>query len=282
MHIRAIEVSEIDEAVQYVYDISCHKENATYGCPRTFIALYNHFKKLANHSYDQVLVCRKNGAIAGVMAIIVEPQYKYIECIGGPFVKIDYLFVAIRFQQYLRSAYASFHMDYIYPSDNRKALAFMKSIKATAYEPSIEMNLKPDYLVPASRHHFIHLMKRDEKEAFLEMHNATNIYWNNKRIFANIRKFHIYIIKHKKEVVGSAIISIGNPAKKEIYYLNIKEEYRCQGFGKRLLENIITDEVNGACQLSVQIDESFIDGQKLFKKVGVEETGHYCTFSVDF
>lgn len=267
MKIISATLKEFDDVVQYIYDVSCHKENTTTGCPRSFVALQNHIRKIINHPHDQVLVCYDGKQIRGVLVVMIDVEHKYMLGIGGPFIKTDYKKIAMKFYHLLRNAYASFKMEFTYPEENLKAQYFMNKIKATQYVPQIEYVLNNDDKLESVKHRNIHLLKEDEVNEFIKLYKTETFFWTPESVLQNIDKLNIYVVALDKEVVGYSIVSKTNHKAPEILYFGFKNEYMESIYPKRLLENVIIECLGEGKLLKMNISCNDKKTQSILKEL---------------
>jgi len=284
MMILSIDENRVEEAAQYASNVNQMRVD---NC-ETFAIFYenilSNFRKRIKNEYDEVLICTEHDEILGVLAILVEPNDKYLEVVKGLYAAENFQEIAMLFYRYMKEKYAGFHLDAVYSQEDKEAICFMQNIGASCISSDIKMRLVNDDFQPLKENKVIVSITEKYYKSFCRLHdeNHKDVYWNGERLLSNLNKFDILIALDKGEVVGSVVSSDYGDKKKDILFIETDSNHRRQGYAKGLLEKSINKAFSfGIKEITLQVEMKNIPAQKLYESFGFFKTDTIYIYSVE-
>ena len=284
MMIISIDETKVIEAAQYASKLCESKEHKCKACPDEYNKILLSFRRMINHQDDEVLICVNENKILGVLALLVEPDNKYLEAVGGVYAKENYQEIAIKFYKYIKEKYTGYKFDAVYPEENIEAIYFMESIDTKLISSDLEMKLKKDdFHLSNSNNSSVPLSKK-YYGSFCRFHDEynENVYWTGNRLLLALDKFDISITIDKEEVIGEIVTSVYENGKKEIYFLNVDKNHQGYEHDKSLLENCIhKSSLSNIKEIMVLVEKNDTNSINLYKSFGFHKSDTVITYSIN-
>lgn len=285
MEIISIDETRVVEVAEYVSRLNKINEHKCKACPTEYKNILLSFRKMINHSEDEVLICTNQNKILGVLALLVEQKEKYLEAVGGVYAEENYQEIAIKFYKYIKQKYEGFHFDAIYHQQNKEAICFMKYIGGKCVGIDLEMNLKKDNMHHVKNNKKVIQISEKYYETFCDFHNEfnPNVYWTGERILSSLDKFDVLIaIDENQKVIGSIVSLVYEHKKKEIYFLNIDKYHLRQGYAKSLLTKCIEDTfAHGVNEIMVVVEMNDNSIINLYESFGFQKGDATIAYSIE-
>lgn len=274
---------DLERVAKYAYRLNSIPQHKCKAFPTDYDSIVAQFEKMSSHPNDELLVSTDDTNILGVLAILVEPEDMYLEAIGGVFADDNYEAIAKEFYAYLRNNYRGYRFDAAYPKENEQAVDFMKSIGAELLDYDYELRLSSiAYENVADNANIIELNEEYHK-SFVETHNEAHwdAYWTGERLLKALDKFDIFIAVKQAKVIGSVVTSKLTRTMEEIYFLDVVEDKRNQGYGTALINKALQHAFdNGTDELMVMVGKDNMVALHLFEKLGFRKTDTCLTYSM--
>ena len=276
--IRDAKKTELQQVADCAYRLNINPVHRCKAFPLDYRDICNQFQKMLEHPHDRLLIFEENDRISGVLALLVEPQDKYLEAIGGVFAESNYHRVAKAFFDYIAYSYSGYFMHAAYPEENAQALKFMESLGAELEDSDYEMRLKKGELkVCSPANDVVQLTERYHK-SFVEFHDARHpdVFWTGEKLLDAIDKFRIHIVTKKEKVIGSVVTSRQT---EEIFFIAVAEDKHESTYGKALLLQAVQDAfADGAEELLSMVERDSDSKINLFENLGFKRTDTCLTF----
>lgn len=280
----SIDESKAVLAAQYANRLNQMNEHRCKACSPEYEKMLEGFKKMIKHPEDEVLICTEHDKVLGVLALSVERENKYLEAVGGVYAEEDYQDIAMQFYKYFKEKYSGFHFDAAYPKENIEAAYFMESIGAKCISSEIEVCIKKgEPICSKGKGQVIPINEKYYKQ-FSRLHDKvfSNVYWTSKRILSALDKFHVFIALEKDELVGAIATSALGNKREEIYFIEIDEKYRGQGYSNGLLEKSIEKAFSSLTnELIAMVAEDNAPAIHLYETFGFRKSDTCVTYSIE-
>lgn len=280
--IRKAENNEVEIVAKYAYRLNSEQRHRCKAFPTDYDSILNQFKKILNHPNDELLILADDCEINGVLALLVEPDDRYIEAIGGVFAEYNYEATAKEFYKYLKTRYCGYQFDAAYPEENIQAIDFMKSIGARLLGYDFEFKLhKSEYKAFPETDNIVRLNSKFYK-SFIEIHDKFNpdVYWTGEKLINALDKFNVFIALENDEVIGSVVISNLSNKTEEIYFIEVEESKQNHGYGTALMNKAIQNAFrNGTDEIMVMAEKDNLTAIHILEKFGFRETDSCLTYS---
>ena len=282
-NIRDVEVHELEQMSEYAYQLNSNPIHKCKAFPAEYDNILKQFKKILDHSDDELLVLSDDENIYGLLALCVEPEDMYIEAIGGVFAKNNYDVIAKEFFKYLREKYQGYRYDAAYPNENQQAINFMQSIGAKLLGYDYELRLRRDDYVGLSENDRVIRLDEAYYKRFTYLHDRLNpdVYWTGDRLLKALDKFDIFIALDKDEVIGFVVTSKFMKSMEEIYFCNVAEINRNLGYGTDLINTAVMNAFNnGINEIIVMVDKENDIASHICGKLGFNKVDTCITYSI--
>ncbi len=160
------------------------------------------------------------------MILDVEPQNLYLQANGGIFTKDDSGRAVECMIAYLSANYAGYEM-YFTHTPEHISNRFLEANGAKLIEASVIYQMHSKDFRAASDADHIDLINRSDYEAYAAFHrqNFPDVYWSFERMYADLSKWEIFVMKHDAQIVGCAFASMWNHTTSEIYGLAFRQAF---------------------------------------------------------
>src|SRR5690554_4902778 len=279
--IRIATRAELQQTVNFAVRLNSRPEHRCKAFHDSHDNIHAQFERMLNHPHDKILVQEEQGRITGVLAILVEPENKYIEAIGGVFAERNYDAVAAEFFNYLSENYPGHQMHAAYPDENEQAIRFMDSIGAELEDYDYEMRLNRAEFRDGAEHENIAQLTEQYYAGFSEFHDFHNpdVFWTGQKLLEALDKFRIHIAIEYKTIMGAVVTS--KQAEPEIFFLTLAEHRYVLRYGKPLLLQAARDAYgDGAEEILTMVDKNRSDLLVTFEEVGFKRTDTCLTYKI--
>ena len=277
--IRDAEKTELQQAADFAYRLNLNPVHRCKAFPIDYNDISKQFEKMLEHPHDRLLIFEENNQISGVLALLVDPQEKYLEAIGGVFAERNYHHVAKAFFDNIAYRYSGYFMHAAYPEGNAQALKFMESLGAELEDSDYEMRLKKGELQVCSPDKDVVQLTERHFESFVEFHDAQHpdVFWTGKKLLEAENKFRIHIVTENEKVIGSVVTSRQT---EEIYFLAVAEKKEL-AYGRTLLCQAVQDAFSdGAEELLSMVERDNDSKINLFENLGFKRTDTCLTYKI--
>lgn len=128
--IKSVDISELELVAKYAYKLNSIPQHKCKALPTDYEGIFKQFERMIKHPNDELLISTDGDDIQGVLALLVDPEDKYLEFVGGVFAEDNYVAIAREFFEYIKNKYKGYHLDVAYPEENVQATDFMESVGA--------------------------------------------------------------------------------------------------------------------------------------------------------
>lgn len=227
-------------------------------------------RRPTRHSF----VAFDNDKVIGVFILLILPEESYIEMLLGlskDKKAYDELF------EYLEKNYKNYTCDFVFNSKN-----YLLKNKLMNYDTSFEIEqMKMTYDHRKIDISFDDIIPLEEKYYMeYESMHIKDTYWTADKVIKAKDRFSVYIALKDDMVIG--YIDVTNCfLENEPYDLLVKEEYRNQGYGKKLLAKALYENKDRDMMLLVEVDN--ISAIKLYEGCGFrkEKCPNYLTAHIE-
>lgn len=278
--IRDAEKIELQQVADYAYRLNINPVHRCKAFPLEYRDICKQFEKMLEHPHDRLLIVEENNQICGVLALLVEPQEKYLEAIGGVFAERNYHHVAKAFFDNIAYSYSGYFMHVAYPEENAQALKFMESLGAELEDSDYEMRLKKGELQVCSPDKDVVQLTERYFESFVEFHDAQHpdVFWTGKKLLEAKNIFRIHIVTENEKVIGSVVTSRQTA---EIFFIAVAEDKHESTYGKALLLQAVQDAFAGGAEELLSMVERDNDSKiYLFENLGFKRTDTCLTYKI--
>jgi len=276
--IRDAEKTELQQVTDFAYRLNLKPVHRCKAFPLDYNDIRTQFEKMLEHPHDRLLIFEENNQICGVLALLVEPQDKYLEAIGGVFAERNYHRVAKAFFDYIAYSYSGYFMHAAYPEENAQALKFMESLGAELEDFDYEMRLKKGELQVCSPDKDVVQLTERYYESFVKFHDVQHpdVFWTGEKLLKTRDKFRIHIVAENEKVIGSVVTS---KKTEEIYFIAVADDKQESAYGKALLLQAVRDAfADGAEDLLSMVERDKASKIKLFENMGFKITDTCLTY----
>ena len=279
--IRIATRAELQQTVNFAVRLNSRPEHRCKAFHDSHDNIHAQFERMLDHPHDKILVQEEQGRITGVLAILVEPEDKYIEAIGGVFAERNYGPVATEFFNCLRENYPGHQMHAAYPEENEQAICFMNSIGAELEDYDYELRLKRAAFRGGAGHENTAQLTEQYYAGFSEFHNHHNpdVFWTGEKLLDALDKFRIHIAIENKTIVGAVVTS--KQTEPEIFFLTLAEHHQVLRYGKPLLLHAAKSAYcDGAEEILSMVDKKRSDLLITFEEVGFKRTDTCLSYKI--
>lgn len=281
--IKNVDISKLEPAAKYAYELNSIPQHRCKAFPTDYEGILKQFERMIHRPNDELLVSSDGNSILGLLALLVEPEDKYLELVGGVFAEDNYQAVANEFFEYIRKKYKGYHLDAAYPEENVQAIGFMESIGAKLMDFDYEYRINRDDF--NSLHKADNIIYIDEKyhDDFINLHNRMNpnAYWTGEKLIDALDKFDIFLALEDDKVIGSIVTSKFNKKADEIYFLSVEEGKQNLDLEEDLLNRAISYAFStGAHELIFMIEKEDIRMRHICEELGFEKTDTCLTYAL--
>jgi GNAT superfamily N-acetyltransferase len=139
--------------------------------------------------------------------------------------------------------------------------------------PNYEFWLTPDQRVVLNDRDCI-LLRREHETSFKQLYDALfpAAYYSAERVIGMIGQTHqVLVVAEGKEVLAFIVVSAeGNQSAGEIQFFGVREDCRCQGYGRQLLLSAIDWLLDraGVSRVSLNVGQELVHARNLYESVG--------------
>ena len=280
--IKSVDISELEPVAKYAYKLNSIPQHKCKAFPTDYNSVLKQFERMIHHPNDELLVSTDGDDILGLLALLVEPEDKYLEFVGGVFAEDNYVAVANEFFKYIRDKYKGYLLDAAYPEENVQAIEFMESVGAKLIGFDYEYRIKNDNFKSFPMTDDVIYLNEKYYEDFIKHHDRmnSNVYWTGKKLIDALDKFDILIALENDRVIGSIVLGKFNKKVDEIYFLSVEKE--SIHLEKALLNRGIRHAFSsGTYELLLMIGKDDKKRIDVCEEVGFKRTDTCLTYSLD-
>ncbi|MBT9133467.1 MAG: hypothetical protein DDT38_00188 [Firmicutes bacterium] len=278
--IRPASKTEVSVVAQYAHRLNSNDRHRCKAFPNRYDEILNQFERMVEHPHDQLLVAEGENMIAGVLALFVDPEGKYLQAIGGVFAELDFVSVSDELFTYIQSSFTGYRMHAAYPKENEQAIGFMQSVGAKLEDYDYEFCLSQSGSIEKAVYG-IEELSEAYYEAFVALHNAENpdAFWTGEKLLQALDIFKIYVAIDKQDISGFIVTSLAARADNEIYFWSGQDPT----IKERLLTASIADTFSsGSEDLIIMVGKDNRADMKMLEKYGFRQTDSCLTFLLEF
>jgi ribosomal protein S18 acetylase RimI-like enzyme len=118
------------------------------------------------------------------------------------------------------------------------------------------------------------LLGKEHETSFKQLYEALfpAAYYSAERVIHMIGQSHqVLVVTEREEVLGFAVVSAeGSESAGEIQFFGVREDRRCQGYGRRLLLSAIDWLLDraGVSRVCLNVGEELVHARRLYERVG--------------
>jgi len=184
---------------------------------------------------------------AGIFVFLILSEEKYIEMLLGISRDPD---AVEKMLEYLETHFKGYESYFIFNPDN---LLFKDALKGRqAVFDTEQQKMFYTHHCLGSTADDVQLLTEEYYDPYLKMHN-TDVYWTGKRVIEAADTFRTYIALKDNTVTGYLDVTYCHEENEPID-LFVKEEYRHQGYGRKLLKRALLDNEPKDMRLHVDVD----------------------------
>lgn len=281
--IRVAKQEELSQLVDFAYRLNSLPQHKCKAFPGDYAGIMRQFSKMFENNDDQLLVAEEDGAIRGLLALLVEKDNTYLEAIGGVFTEDDYYMVASDFYSYIVSEYPGYRFDAAYPIENKQAISFMESIGAELIDYDLELRLKIENYTSEEHMNPVFQLSDSYYKGFVHLHDSTNpdVYWTGERLLKALDKFDVLITTKEEFVSGSVVTSKWNKDMAEIYLLSVTKDHKEKGIESALVGKAVEGAFKrGVREVLVMVERDNTLMLNLYRSMGFNQTDTCLTYSL--
>lgn len=164
---------------------------------------------------------------------------------------------------WLKENFPGCHCDFVYNPKNHLMQSLLEAHGA-AFEPEqLKMNLGTP-VFSASRHTVVPYSE-SYRAGYAAIHDDAERYWTAEKTIGAPDRFRIFLALDGDTVVGYIDVTCAFE-ENEPYDLFVREDCRCRGYGRALLERAIRE--NGASKMMLLVDKDNLPARHLYESVG--------------
>ena len=280
--IKSVDISELEPVAKYAYKLNSIPQHKCKAFPTDYNSVLKQFERMIHHPNDELLVSTDGDDILGLLALLVEPEDKYLEFVGGVFAESNYRMVSEEFFKYIRDKYKGYKLNAAYPEENVQAIGFMESIGAKLMDFDYEYRINKDDFKSLYEVDNIIYINKKYNEDFINLHNRMNpdAYWTGEKLINALDKFDIFIALEDDKVIGSIVTSKFNKEVDEIYFLSVENED--DHLEKALLNRGVSHAFsNGTRELILMIGKEDAKLINICEEIGFIRSDTCLTYSLD-
>ena len=189
----------------------------------------------------------EDNEITGLFAFLILPKDRYLEVLSGMSrSKAAYE----EFFSWLQENYPGYHADFVINPANYLLMEKLQQLKAFFDIEQFKMVFAGN--IPDIDTTGVELISEKYHQQYIDMH-TTDRYWIAEKVLAAPERFNVLIAVSEGKVVG--YLDVTNCfAENEPYDLLVREEYRRQGWGRKLLARALQLNHPQGMMLLVDID----------------------------
>ena len=280
--IKSVDISELEPVAKYAYKLNSIPQHKCKAFPTDYNSVLKQFERMIHHPNDELLVSTDGDDILGLLALLVEPEDKYLEFVGGVFAESNYRMVSEEFFKYIRDKYKGYKLNAAYPEENVQAIGFMESIGAKLMDFDYEYRINKDDFKSLYEVDNIIYINKKYNEDFINLHNRINpdVYWTGEKLINALDKFDMFIALEDDTVIGSIVTSKFNKEVDEIYFLSVENED--DHLEKALLNRGVSHAFsNGTRELILMIGKEDAKLINICEEIGFIRSDTCLTYSLD-
>ncbi|MDF2673139.1 MAG: hypothetical protein K0R09_1404 [Clostridiales bacterium] len=275
--------NDIDEIVSLVYELNNKPESSCGSCPKEIQKIKNKLLNLIKSTDNLVLLYYQDNNLVGVVGFDIDVDEKCGDCVG-PFIKENYMDIAKQFIQYACKTLNGFRIYFYFDSRNQEQLCLMKMVNGIDICSDKRMVLRSTNNTDLTNTKIAFLTDRYKQE-FCHMHDRlfSDVYWDSKKILKEFNNWTIYIETHEDELVGFLVVHKSD-TKSYIQAVGVSENHRRKGYGKRLLNQAISDGFLNKNITSIELDveSDNITAERLYLEKGFQVQYESKLFEIKF
>lgn len=282
--IKSVDISELELVAKYAYKLNSIPQHKCKALPRDYESILKQFERMIKHPYDELLISTDGDDVLGLLALLVEPEDKYLEFVGGVFAEDNFDAIGEEFFKYIKGKYKGYHLDAAYPEENVQAIGFMESIGAKLIDFNYEYRINKDDFKSLYEVDNVIYINEKYNEDFINLHNRMNpdAYWTGEKLINALDKFDIFLALEDDKVIGSIVTSKFNKKVDEIYFISVEKGKENLHLEKALLNRGISHAFsNGNCELILMIAKEDIKMLNICEELGFRKTDTCLTYSLD-
>lgn len=280
--IKSADISQLESVAKYAYKLNSIPQHKCKAFPTDYNSVLKQFERMIHHPNDELLVSTDGDDILGLLALLVEPEDKYLEFVGGVFAEDNFDAIGEEFFKYIKGKYKGYHLDAAYPEENVQAIGFMESIGAKLMDFDYEYRINKDDFKSLYEVDNIIYINKKYNEDFINLHNRMNpdAYWTGEKLINALDKFDIFIALEDDKVIGSIVTSKFNKEVDEIYFLSVENED--DHLEKALLNRGVSHAFsNGTRELILMIGKEDAKLINICEEIGFIRSDTCLTYSLD-
>lgn len=198
----------------------------------------------------------------GLFSFLVIEEEKYIEMLVGlSKEKNAYLEIF----NFLKISYKGYDIDFVFNPNNYLLKGLLEENNALfEIEQQKMIHNGKNINTNTSK---IELLKDEYIETYIKIHNK-DMYWTADKVVLARDRFRVFVAILNEEVIGYIDVTY-NFKENEVFDFFVKEEYRNQGYGKKLLKKAL--EMNKPNKMIVLVNVDNTVAINLYKSLGFEK-----------
>lgn len=217
----------------------------------------NLIKAIGKKDYLVLEVIEKE--IIGLFSFLVIEEEKYIEMLIG-LSKDRNAYLEIF--DYLKTSYKGYDIDFVFNPNNCILKSLLEENEALFEKEQQKMIHNGENINTNSLK--IELLKEEYIESYIKIHNK-DMYWTADKVVLVRDKFRVFVAILNEEVIGYIDVTY-NFKENEVFDFFVKEEYRNQGYGKKLLKKAL--EMNKPNKMMLLVDADNTVAIHLYESLG--------------
>ena len=201
----------------------------------------------------------RNDALIGLFNFMIIEAERYVEMLIG-FSRAYEAYKEIA--DYLAANYAGFQADFVFNPQNDLIIKTLEK-RCAAFDPEMQKMVLTDDPTQIDTDGIVPLSD-PFKDAYIALH-TTDCYWTGEKVADAPDMFNAFLAVDDGVVVGYLDITHCFE-ENEIYDFKVKEAYRRQGWGRKLLKKAIESNRSKEMMLFVEVDN--IPALRLYESAG--------------
>lgn len=223
--IKEVDISELEEVTKYAYRLNSDVKHMCWSCPKDYDKLLKNYTRTIERPNDKLLAYIEEDTLKGVVALLVEPDNKYMQTIGGIFAENNFSEISNNFFRYIEDNYSEYSFYSSYSQENVEAAKFMKNIGAETIARDLVLKLNKSNLKNKELNKDIVIITDKYVDQFSNLHSKLfpGVYWDSDRLLNDNGRFNKFIAVKDDKVIGEIVINTFNKEENEIYFLGLDE-----------------------------------------------------------
>lgn len=251
-------LTSLDSCMEFIHGI---KDDPVYSDPMfvTPETMKSNLFDAVQSDYKSVFGVYRDEELIGLFSFMIEEDDRYLEMLVG-FSREDDAYEEMA--DYLQENFPGYSADFVFNPRNEKIRAMLKK-RGAAFDPEMQKMLLTDDTFEGNTDGIEELSGRYHDQ-YIAIHSK-DVYWTAERIIADGRIFRVLLAIDHGTVVGYIDVTKVHD-ENEIFDFLVKEEYRCRGWGRKLLGKAI--EANRPKELLLFVEVDNVPALSLYRSMG--------------